>query len=195
VDEFSQVGNEDMQWLLDYQAKNNSPLVFWGDGKQYQGISRGDPISDLIKENRIDYRQLTEIYRQQEPRLLAAAEHAAENRFQESVDIVKDNGWFITEENENKTRARLVEDLVGFIRSNEPKLAIAHIHVQGEQITRETRAGLKEEELLGKDDYEMLSLKPKGWTNAEKSDAINYAPEIAVKFHQRAVGGFKPGPT
>jgi conjugative relaxase-like TrwC/TraI family protein len=77
IDEFSQVGNADMQWLLDYSLGNNSPLVFWGDGKQHQGITRGDPVADLIKANLIEYRQLTKIYRQQDAELLAAVEHSA----------------------------------------------------------------------------------------------------------------------
>jgi hypothetical protein len=45
-----------MQWLLDFGLKNRSSIVFWGDCKQYQAITRGDPVSDLIERNLVEFR-------------------------------------------------------------------------------------------------------------------------------------------
>jgi hypothetical protein len=111
-DEFSMIGNADAAWLLEFARDNNCQLVFFGDRKQLQSVSRGNPVNDLIEARLIDYAELQKIYRQQDPELLAAVIAASEGRFQESVDKVKANGWFHTEETEDKLRAALVVDLV-----------------------------------------------------------------------------------
>jgi len=66
-DEFSQVGNEDCQWLLDHCIAHRNRIAFFGDETQYQGISRGDPISDLLDAGIIEFRHLDKIYRQKPP--------------------------------------------------------------------------------------------------------------------------------
>jgi ATP-dependent exoDNAse (exonuclease V) alpha subunit len=96
-DEFSMVGNADVTWLLEFARDNNCRLVFFGDRKQLQSVSRGNPVNDLIEANLIQYAELQKIYRQKDPELLAAVTASAEGRFQESVDRVKANGWFHTD--------------------------------------------------------------------------------------------------
>ncbi|MBV8640707.1 MAG: AAA family ATPase, partial [Verrucomicrobia bacterium] len=193
VDEFSQVGNADMQWLLDFALKNRSSIVFWGDRKQYQAITRGDPVSDLIERNLVEHRELTKIYRQKNPALLAAVVDSAEGRVQESVDKLKEAGAFRVEQNEAALRKAIVADMVNCLERNEPVLAIALQHRDGEAITCELRAKLKEEGLLGQEDREVRWLKPVELTDAQRSDPVNYQSKQILKFHRLAAGGFKSG--
>jgi conjugative relaxase-like TrwC/TraI family protein len=195
VDEFSQVGNADCQWLLDHCETNRNKLVFLGDSTQYQGISRGDPVADLLREGIIESRALHKIYRQKDAEVLEIVTHSAEGRFEESVALIKAHDWFVTADTEDQLRARLVRDLVEMILKNEPALAIAMTHEHIEQITREVRVQLKEVGRIGQDDRQVKWLKDLKFSEAEKADPARFTSGMAVKFHQRAKGGFGSGET
>jgi conjugative relaxase-like TrwC/TraI family protein len=193
-DEFSLVGNADGKWLLDFARRNDCRLTFWGDGAQHRGVSRGDPVTDLLKAGVIQYAQLIQIYRQQSnPDLLAAVQDAAENRYQESFEKVKEAGWIQTADNEQELRAALVDAMVEKYKRAEPVLAIALMHRHGEAIARDVRAMLKEEGLLGKEDHQVKWLREIQLTDAQRSDAVNFQPGQCAKFHRRSAGGFKSG--
>jgi conjugative relaxase-like TrwC/TraI family protein len=191
-DEFSLINNADGKWLLDFARANGCRLTFFGDGKQHIGVSRGDPISDLLNAGLLEYRQLDEIYRQTNKELLAAVQDAADGKFQESVEKVKAR-WTHVEDNEVLLQAKLVEAIIEKHKHDEQVLTIALMHRQGEAIARDVRARLKEEGLLAPDDIEVTTLKDVHWTDAQRSDAINYRRGQIAKFHQLAPGGFKSG--
>jgi len=195
VDEFSQVGNADCQWLLDHCKQSHNRLVFVGDSTQFQGISRGDPVADLLREGLIESRSLHKIYRQKDPDVLEVVTHSAEGRFKESVDLIKAHDWFVTDNTESDVRAALVRDLVDHILKEKPALAIAMTHEHIEQITREVRSKLKEAGHIGKEDYEIRWLKDLKFSEAEKSDPARFSRGMVVKFHQRSKGGFGSGET
>jgi hypothetical protein len=146
----------------------------------------------LLQAGLLEYRQLTKIYRQTNPELLATVQDAAQGRYQESFDQVKSK-WMHVEDNEIKLRANLVEAIADKYKRGEPVLAIALMHRQGEAIARDVRALLKEEGLLGKEDTEVKCLKDIHLTDAQRADAINFKPGQLAKFHQLAPGGFKSG--
>jgi ATP-dependent exoDNAse (exonuclease V) alpha subunit len=191
-DEFSLVNNADGKWLLDFARANSCRLTFFGDGKQHAGVSRGDPISDLLNAGLLEYRQLNVIYRQTNKELLAAVQDAADGKFQESVDKVKAK-WMHVEDNEVLLQAKLVAAIAEKHKRNETVLTIALMHRQCEAIAQDVRALLKEEGLLGREDIEVKTLKDVHLTDAQRADAINYRPGQIAKFHQLAPGGFKSG--
>jgi AAA domain/TrwC relaxase len=194
IDEFSHINNEDARWILQFARANGNQIVFWGDGAQYLGVSRGDPVSDLLKAGLLNYAQLTEIYRQKEnPELLSAVLAAAENRYQESVDQVKAAGWMHVEDNEDKLRGAIVDAMAEKLARDEPVMAIALQHKHGEAISREVRARLKEAGYLGKEDHQVKWLKGVHLSEAQRGDAINFEAGQTVKFHRLSAGGFKSG--
>jgi hypothetical protein len=78
-------------------------------------------------------------------------------------------------------------------KRDEPVLAIALMHRQGEEIKRDLRARLKEEGLLGVQDTQVTWLRDLSFSDAQRGDAVNYSAGQVAKFHKLAPGGFKPG--
>jgi conjugative relaxase-like TrwC/TraI family protein len=193
VDEFSLINNADGKWLLDFARDNGCRLTFWGDGKQHVGVSRGDPVSDMLSAGLLEYRQLNVIYRQTNVELLAAVQDAADGKFQESVDKIKEANWMHVADNEHALRAKLVEALVEKHKRSEPVLAIALMHAQGERIASDVRAKLKEIGALGPEDTQVKTLKDVHLSEAQRADAVNFKPGQIAKFHRLAPGGFKSG--
>jgi conjugative relaxase-like TrwC/TraI family protein len=194
VDEFSQVGNADCQWLLDHCLSNGNRLVWFGDATQYQAtMVRGDPIADLLSAGIVDYRHLDKIYRQRDPKLLEVVTLSAERKISESVALVKKEGWFHVESNEEKLRAAFVDNLVDLISKGESVLAQALTHEHNDQIREDVRAKLKERGLIGEQDVDVRTLADLKLTEAEKSDPTSYHEGMAVKFHRLTSGKLRSG--
>jgi len=78
-------------------------------------------------------------------------------------------GAFRVEQNEVALRKAIVADMVDCLKGNEPVLAIALQHRDGEAITYELRAKLKEEGLLGQPWLDVETLLPgQDWATPSK---------------------------
>ena len=71
-------------------------------------------------------------------------------------------------------------------------MVISPTHAEGERVTREIRAKLKEAKKLGPDERELVQLKNLQWTEAQRADGRNYQAGQVVQFHQN-IAGFQRG--
>jgi hypothetical protein len=70
-------------------------------------------------------------------------------------------------------------------------LIVAPTHIEGEEITSEIRARLKQEGKLG-DEQVFETFRPLGWTDAEKGDLERYDGTEVLQFHRNS-GTFRAG--
>jgi hypothetical protein len=103
-------------------------------------------------------------------------------------DLLAKLGWVRQTEN----NAPLVDEYVAALDAKKTVLVVAPTHIEGEEITAEIRARLKEQERIGKDEKQFDTLVPLGWTNAEKGDVARYDGTEVMHFHRNS-GSFKAG--
>ena len=78
----------------------------------------------------------------------------------------------------------LVADYLKAAEDGKSALIIAPTHAEGEKLTEELRAALKERGAIGKE-QEFIARRSTGWTDAQKGDVRNYEPGMVVEFHQK----------
>ena len=67
-------------------------------------------------------------------------------------------------------------------------LVVSPTHAEAAKVTDAIRAGLQSAGKVGGEEQEVLSLRPLGFTEAQRSDAGNYKPGDVVQFVQNARG-------
>ena len=70
-------------------------------------------------------------------------------------------------------------------------LVVAPTHIEGDEITAEIRAKLKEQGKIGKDEKQFETLVPLGWTEAERATSRYEGTEV-MQFHRNS-GPFQGG--
>jgi ATP-dependent exoDNAse (exonuclease V) alpha subunit len=69
---------------------------------------------------------------------------------------------------------------------------ISPTHIEGERVTTRIRERLKETGKLRGEEREFLQLKNLQWTEAQRSDSLNYHADMVIQFHQN-LPGFRRG--
>lgn len=165
--------------LLQLAKEKNARLILGGDTRQHASVVRGDALRILNTVGGISAAELNAIQRQK----------SAAYR-----DIVQDlangniaNGFFklnglgaIT----NAASGELVKDYLAALKNRKSALVISPTHKEGDAVTEEIRAALRQKKKIGKKEVFVSRFVNLNMTEAERSDARNYEAGQVIQFTQ-----------
>ena len=203
VDEAGLVSAKDMRRLMDVAKKNGNRVILSGDYTQHSSVEAGDAFRLLEKEAGLRLARLTEIRRQTEPGYKKAVEAISQGSgkaAQKGFDALDKMGWVIESQTggPQEVRRELITDYLQAVNDGKSALIISPTHAEGNWLSEELRAVLKERGAIGKE-REFKARRSTGWSDAQKGDVRNYEPGLIVEFHQnvkaisRGAKGFTRG--
>ncbi|KAB2943013.1 MAG: relaxase domain-containing protein [Phycisphaerae bacterium] len=186
IDEAGLLGSRMMGRVFDMADRLGARVILSGDRRQHGSVERGAALRLLEEEAGLVPAEIREIQRQRgdyRESVRALSEGRTEDGFRELDRL----GW-IREVGETERYKALAEDYVATVEEGKTALVVSPTHLEGEWITDEIRARLKQAGRLGEGERTFLALESANLTEAEKADPLNYAPGEVLVFHQNAKG-------
>ncbi len=183
VDEAGLLGTKDMKALLQLTTKQNARLILGGDTKQHASVVRGDALRILNTVAGIKTAEVSKIYRQRTVEYKSAVEDLSKADVKSAFEKL-DRIGFIKSIDPMKPNAQLVDDYVQTLKTGKTALIISPTHAQGEEVTKEIRKKLRENNLIGKKEISAIRYSNLNLTEAEKSDVRNFKAGQVIQFNQ-----------
>ena len=185
LDEAGAVGMDDMKRLFD--LARDARIVLSGDTGQHASVARGDALR--ILENHSDFQsgQLTRIRRQRKVEYRRAVELAAQKNTNEAFAQLERMGA-VTEFSGDQLHGEAARSYVKALKQNQSVLLVAPTWNEIEAVTEKVRAALKTSGRLAGDEKEFQVFDSLSWTEAQKRDARQYRPGLAIRFHRQKTG-------
>jgi conjugative relaxase-like TrwC/TraI family protein len=185
LDEAGAVGIDDLKRLFD--LARDARVVLSGDTGQHASVTRGDALR--ILENHSDFQsgQLTRIRRQRKAEYRKAVELAAQKKTNEAFAHLERMGA-VMEFSDGKLHDAAAQSYVKALEQKHSALLVAPTWNEIEAVTEKIRAALKTSGRLAGDEKEFQVFDSLSWTEAQKRDARQYRPGMALRFH-RGKGG------
>lgn len=193
VDEAGLMSVPDLHKLGRIASVNKCRLVLGGDTAQHRAVQRGDALRLLENEGGLNVAELSKIQRQKRELLRDAIVDFSKGNVPAGFDKLDSLGAIKQIVNEDERNAALVSSYMTKKERGQSVLVIAPTHAEGRIITRALRDELRAQGVIGKDTHAITTLENKGWTEAQRSDAVNYKPGQVIEFHQNSKGNFKRG--
>jgi ATP-dependent exoDNAse (exonuclease V) alpha subunit len=191
IDEAGLLSVRTLARVADLAEKENCRIILSGDTAQHRAVERGDALRILEKHASLPAVELKEIWRQKaDAHKTVVADLRGGNL--ESAFRRLDKLGMLREMDADKRHEALATEYVAAVSKGKSALVISPTHAEGERVTREIRAQLKAAKKLGTNERGFIQLKNLQWTKAQRSDALNYRPDMIVQFHQN-VSGFRRG--
>lgn len=203
VDEAGQIGAKQMLHLLEYVSNQHGRLILSGDTRQHGPVEASDALRAIEKYSGLDAAELTTIRRQnpglaktkEERKIIeeyrSAVDEARNGRFKDSFDRLNRNGAItqcgLFEQQEFLTRRYL--DLATKKNST---VVVSQTWSEIHKVNESVREGLREQNLIGKEDVAVMSLQRLDLTDAQKRDKRFYSDESVLVLN-RDVAGLKRG--
>lgn len=192
VDEAGLLGVKETVKLLELAKQKNARVIFGGDPKQHNAISRGDSIRILQTVGKICPAEVNKIRRQKDnPRYLEAVQELANGNIKSGFEKL-DAMQAIKEVDPMTAKAELVKDYMEVVKRKKSALIISPTHKGGEIVTEAIRSELRKARMLGEKEVNFFRYKNLNLTEAEKADHRNFTAGQVVQFHQN-VKGIKRG--
>src|SRR5208283_1068109 len=131
--------------------------------------------------------QLTRIRRQRKVEYRRAVELAAQKNTNEAFAQLERMGA-VTELPGNQLHDSAAQSYVKALKQNQSVLLVAPTWNEIEAVTEKVRARLKASGRLAGDENEFQVFDSLSWTEAQKRDARQYRPGMAIYFHRRGHG-------
>ena len=186
LDEAGAVGLDDMKRLFD--LGKNCRIVLSGDTGQHGSVARGDALRILEQHSDFKSGQLTAIRRQRRAEYRKAVELAAQKRTVEAFAQLERTGA-VVEPSGDDLYSKAVRSYLKVLAENKSALLVAPTWAEIEAVTEKVRAELKSSGRLAGEEKEFQVFDSLSWTEAQKRDARQYHPGMAIRFH-RAGHGF-----
>jgi len=185
LDEAGAVGMDDMKRMFD--LARDARIVLSGDTGQHASVARGDALR--ILENHSDFQsgQLTRIRRQRKVEYRRAVELAAQKNTNEAFAQLERMGA-VTEFSGDQLHGEAARSYVKALEQNKSVLLVAPTWNEIEAVTEKVRAALKTSGRLAGDEKEFQVFDSLSWTEAQKQDARQYRPGLAIRFHRQKTG-------
>jgi ATP-dependent exoDNAse (exonuclease V) alpha subunit len=205
VDEAGLLSVKDMKRVMDVAKEQDARVVLSGDSGQHAGVYRGDALRILENDSGLKTATLSEIRRQTNENYreaVAAISHGDTLRrdgrtgIEAGFDKLDKMGAIVEVDGDGryeqiaKDYARITSEYKG--KKLKTALVISPTHAEGEKVTQAIRQELKSQGKVTGPERKILSLKSLNLTEAQRGDALEYAPGLVVQFHQNA-RGFKRG--
>ena len=191
LDEAGAVGMDDMKRLFD--LGKDCRIVLSGDTGQHASVARGDALRILEQHSDFKSGQLTAIRRQRKAEYRKAVELAAEKRTVEAFAQLERMGA-VAEFSGDELHGSAAKSYLEALAENKSALLVAPTWAEIEVVTEKVRAELKSSGRLALEEKEFQVFDSLSWTEAQKSDARQYRPGMALHFHRRG-HGFEKGET
>jgi conjugative relaxase-like TrwC/TraI family protein len=185
LDEAGAVGMDDMKRLFDLARA--ARIVLSGDTGQHASVARGDALR--ILENHSDFQsgQLTRIRRQRKVEYRRAVELAAQKNTNEAFAQLERMGA-VAEFSNDELHATAAQSYVKALAQNQSALLVAPTWNEIEAVTEKVRIALKTSGRLAGEEKEFQVFDSLSWTEAQKRDARQYRPGLAIRFHRQKTG-------
>jgi conjugative relaxase-like TrwC/TraI family protein len=190
IDEAGLLGIRQLRQVFDAADQLGARVVLQGDKKQHGSVERGATLKVLEQYAGLPVAELKDI-RRQRGEYKEAVSALAKGDIVEGFDKLNALGWVQQTPvfNHNKP---LVDDYVAGVESGKDMLVVAPTHIEGDEVTADIRTKLKDRGLIGKDEQTVDTLRPLGWTVAEKADPERYSGTEIIQFHRNS-GPFRAG--
>ncbi len=185
LDEAGAVGMDDMKRLFD--LARDARIVLSGDTGQHGSVARGDALRILEDHSDFKSGQLTAIRRQRKTEYRKAVELAAQKRTVEAFAQLERMGA-VTEFSGDQLHGEAARSYLKALAQNQSALLVAPTWNEIEAVTHKIRAALKTSGRLTGEEKEFQVFDSFSWTEAQKRDARQYSPGMAIHFHQRTAG-------
>ena len=186
LDEAGAVGIDDLKQLFD--LAKDCRVVLSGDTGQHSSVARGDALRLLENHSNFQSGQLTRIRRQQKADYRKAVELAAAKRTAEAFAQLERMGA-VMELSGDKLHDSAAKSYLKALAEHKSALLVAPTWNEIEAVTEKVRAALKTSGRLASEEREFEVFASLSWTEAQKRDARQYRPGMAIRFH-RADNGF-----
>ncbi len=189
VDESSLLGTKTMRTLFELAEKADARLVLSGDRRQHGSVERGAALRLLETDAGLVPAEIREIQRQK-GNYMQVVRLLSEGKVEEGFKGLNRMGW-VKEVPDSERYQLMARDYVQAARElpkGERVLVVSPTHREGDQITTEIRAKLKDLGRLGGKSRTFRTLKASGLTEAQRTDKVNYQPGDVLVFHQNAKG-------
>jgi conjugative relaxase-like TrwC/TraI family protein len=191
LDEAGAVGIDDLKRLFD--LGRNCRIVLSGDTGQHSSVARGDALRVLERHSDFKSGQLTAIRRQRKADYRKAVELAAQKQTVEAFAQLERMGA-VTELVGDKMHSEAARSYLKALAEAKSVLLVAPTWNEIEAVTQKVRAELKMSGRLAGEEKEFEVFDSLSWTEAQKRDARQYRPGMAIRF-QRQGHGFEKGET
>lgn len=188
IDEAGMVGNKTMNQLMDLAKEKNARLLLSGDTHQHNSVERGDALRVMETFGGVKPMRITKIQRQKTDQYREAVKHLSYGRMSQGFEKLDQMGAIKEVVDMGSLKKEVAKEYVQSVANKENVLVVATTHAQGQTVTASIRDKLKENRLLGMDDHAFTIQKNTSFTQAQKQDAANYQPGMAIQFHQNAKG-------
>ena len=191
IDEAGLLGAPALARVAALAEKQNCRIVLSGDTAQHRAVERGDALR--ILENHADLHavELKEIWRQKADSHKAVVADLRAGDLERAFKQLDKLGMLRELAPEDRHEA-LAADYVSAVEKGKSALVISPTHVEGERVTTRIRERLREGGKLRGEEREFVQLKNLQWTEAQRSDALNYQQDMVIQFHQN-LPGFRRG--
>ncbi|HEV2327894.1 MAG TPA: MobF family relaxase [Verrucomicrobiae bacterium] len=191
LDEAGAVGMDDMKRLFD--LGRDCRIVLSGDTGQHASVARGDALRILEQHSDFKSGQLTAIRRQRKAEYRKAVELAAQKRTVEAFAQLERMG-VVAEFSGDEVHDSAAKSYLKAVAENKSALLVAPTWAEIEAVTEKVRAELKSAGRLALEEKVFQVFDSLSWTEAQKRDARQYRPGMAIHFHRRG-HGFEKGET
>ena len=168
IDEALLAGMKQMAQVFDKAAELNARVILQGDRKQHSSVERGSTFHVLESFAGLPVARLTEIWRAKAQGYKQAVAALAKGDMLGGYDLLDKLGWIRQTPVFDHNRP-LVDAYLEAIRDKASVLVVAPTHREGDEITQEIRKRLKAEKIIGEEERTFQTLKPLGWTEAERA--------------------------
>lgn len=194
VDEASQLGTRDMQRLFKVAESQYARVILVGDRRQHRSVTAGEPLKLLEERAGLPVVEVKEILRQGGD-YKKAAKALSEGRAEEAFEELDKLGW-IRQVDDDERYQQLASAYQAAVQErkkdgeHKSALVVSPTHAESARVTRAIRDGMKTHGKL-KQERLVTTWVPAHLTEAQKTDATEYAPGDLLQFHQNAKGHTK----
>jgi conjugative relaxase-like TrwC/TraI family protein len=194
LDEAGAVGMDDMKWLFD--CATDARIILSGDTGQHASVARGDAMRILERHSNFKSGQLTAIRRQRKAAYRKAVELAAQKRTVKAFAQLERIGAVaeVLADGHHDLHDSAAKSYLKALDENKSALLVAPTWAEIEAVTEKVRATLKTSGRLAGEEKEFQVFDSLSWTEAQKRNARQYRPGMAIHFHRRG-HGFEKGET
>jgi hypothetical protein len=189
LDEAGAVGIDDMKRLFD--LARDARIILSGDTGQHASVVRGDALRILEKHSDFQSGQLTRIRRQRKAEYRKVVELAARKQTAQAFAELERMGA-VMELSGDVLHDSAAKSYLKALEKNKSALLVAPTWNEIEAVTEQVRSVLKTSGRLAADEKEFQVFDSLSWTEAQKQDARQYRPGMAIRFH-RSKTGFENG--